>query len=112
MYELSFTGTNSAGWAGAIEAINDTNDEPLDLTGVYVTLTVQDGCNYTILRATSDEGIERPTASVIQWRFGPDQCRSLRPGRTYQVGCTLKTDGGTTQLFTGDLAWLDGEVAT
>jgi hypothetical protein len=32
-------------------------------------------------------------------------------GKTYRVGCRVTTEGGTFPLFTGTLAFLDGEFA-
>jgi hypothetical protein len=112
MYELQFTGTNSAGWSQAVELIDATTNQALEVPDDAVfELSVRDCCGSEVLNAkTGDSHLEFPEDNVVQWRFGPDDIGGLCAGNTYKVGCTVETNTGTVQLFIGSLSFIDGVV--
>lgn len=108
MYEMQLFATDDADWAVRIELTDDDTGLALDTTDIQFDLNVED-CGSSVLSAsTTDATIEVPETGTFQWRFTAAQMASLCPGRTYKVGCTMTTAGGTTQLFIGSLAILDG----
>jgi len=112
MYEVQFVATSSAGWAKAIQLIDATTNEPMeDIEDATFELDVRDSCGTQILtRSTADDTIERPSVDTIQWIFTPAEMAGKCRDRTYRVGMTMTTEGGTIQLFIGTLTLLDGEV--
>ena len=87
-------------------------DAQTDLDTALIEVEVQDRSNTALLEATTADGtITRPSSGKFQWVFTKAQLASLCPGTTYRVGCRFTTDGGTTALFTGSLAFLDGEIS-
>jgi len=112
MYEIQFTARSGVDWAEAIEMIDAGTNEPLDqIANARVDIEVSDYDDRMILTATTaDQTVRRPMAHVFQWRFPADQMRVLHHGTTYRVGCRVTTGGGTTELFSGTLAYLDGEL--
>lgn len=113
MYQVQFTATTSAGWAAAIAFTNDRTDMPMsELVDAAIELEVQSRYDRRELSASTADGtIQRPQAHIIQWRFTSEQMRNLRAGTTYEVGCLAITPGGKSQLFTGTLALIDGDVS-
>ena len=108
MYELQFFATDDADWAQRVDLINDTTNQPLDTTGVLFELEVSD-CGARLLFATTADGsIAIPETGTIQWRFSVAQMASLNIRNTYKVGCRMTNGTGTTQLFTGTLAFVGG----
>ena len=112
MYQVQFQATSSADWAESVELIdNDTNlalDVPVE---AEFNLSIGDRCWSGDFTASTDDGqITRPANNVIQWRFTPDNLNRFWPRGTYQVGLTMTTDGGTTQLLVGTLTIIDGIV--
>lgn len=109
-YLIDFTAYRGSDWAAAIEAINAETNRPYDLTGATIELTAR-GRGSRVLRASTEDGtIQLPQPHVLRWRFEPSQMGGLYPGMTYAVGCRVTTEGGSFTLFTGNLAYLDGEV--
>jgi len=113
MYELSLVAHSGVDWAQAIELINAETDRPLtEAAEALIEVQVSDRHDRTILNATSADGsVQRPNASVFQWRFTRDQMHSLREGRTYRIGCRLTVEGKSIQLFGGTLAYIDGDLS-
>ena len=112
MYDIQFFCTNSAGWAAAIELIDDETDLPLDVEpGAVFELAVKGPHGSPNLTASTDAGtIERPSPNVVQWRFTPERMTGLCAGNTYRVGLTATDSTGTVQFILGTLAVLDGVV--
>ena len=112
MYEMQFIASSSAGWAQAVELIDSTTNRPLDVPPEAVfELEIGDHCWTGDFRATTDDGsISRPKNNVIQWNFSRDQLRSYWLAKTYRVGLTMTTGGGTVQLLVGTLSIIDGIV--
>lgn len=109
-YEINFAALSGSDWAEIVEAIDDDTNLPLDLTGILIELQVRDRCNAVLLQAsTADSTIVIPETGKFQWVFPKEQMGGLCKGTTYQVGCRLTQDDQTTALFTGNLAYLDGE---
>lgn len=111
MYDIKFATVSGSDWAEIVEAINDDTNQPLtDIDTALIELQVQDRNNSPVLNAsTADGSITRPETGKFQWRFSKEQMSALCYGTTYRVGCRMTLDGKTTALFTGDLAYLDGE---
>ena len=110
MYEVQFFATDDADWAESIDLFDDDTREPLDTTGMAFVLGVTQGGSVLLSASTAAATIEVPETGVIQWRFTSTQLDALCPGTTYNVGCTVETIDGTTQVFTGTLAFIDGSV--
>jgi hypothetical protein len=112
MYDIQFVAYRGSDWAQAIEIIDAETNQPYDLSEALVELRVNDRFDRPILEAsTTDATVEFPEPHVMRWRFGKDQMRRWCDGKTYRVGCRVTTEGGTFPLFTGTLAFLDGEFA-
>lgn len=111
MYELTFYATDDADWAQRVELIDDDTGEALDTTGATFKLEVLD-CGSAALTASTDDATMDVVDGGLQWRFTPTQLGSLTRGNTYRLGCTMTTADGTTQLFIGSLALIDGGLAS
>ncbi len=110
-YELSFYATDDADWPVRIDLIDDDTGLALDTTGLAFDLAVSNcGSNY-LTASTNDLTIEVPETGTIQWRFTKEQMSGLDVRTTYNVGCTMTNAAGTTQLFVGTLAVLNGGFA-
>jgi hypothetical protein len=111
MYEVQLFATDDADWPVLIELTDDDTGLPLDTTDIVFEMAVSSrGTNY-LTATTEDNTIEVPVTGSIQWRFTKEQMASLCVGTTYQVGCTMTNGSGTTQLFVGSLAVLNGGFA-
>ena len=112
MYEASFIATSSADWAQSVELIDATTNLPLDIPDEATFKLAVDGPHgSSYLTASTEEGtITRPAPGVVNWHFTPSQMGRLCDGRTFQVGLTMTTTGGTVQLLRGTLSFLDGIV--
>lgn len=111
MYNVQFVATTSADWAEAIELTDASTNLALDVPDDAVfDLAIGPRC--WRFQASSEDGeITRPRDNVIQWQFSPAQLSSFcRGGRTFPVGLTMTTDGGTIQLLVGTLSIIDGVV--
>lgn len=103
----------------AVEIIDDTTNRPLDpaeVAAALIELRVNDDCNRAVLSAstvpTDGQSLITvpPGGSTFQWDFTKEEMARLCRGKTYAVGCRMTpSGGGTTQIFTGSLAYLDGE---
>lgn len=109
MYQTQFYATDDADWAESVELIDSQTSLPLaDAATAEFELRVSD-CGSAVLSASTAAGtIEKPKPHVVQWRFTAAQMASLRPRHTYQVGLTMTTNTGKTQLLVGTLAIIDG----
>lgn len=110
MYDAQFFATDDADWAESIDLFDDDTGEPLDTTGMAFVLGISRDGLVLLSASTAAATIEVPETGTIQWRFTPTQLGALDPGTTYTVGCTVETDDGITQVFTGTLAFIDGSV--
>lgn len=114
MYQIDFTATNSADWAQAIELVNvdsKCGDAPIIPDDAVFHLAVSGRCGSPFLKGSTEDGrIQRPRPDVIQWVFERSEMKALRPGTTYDIGLTITTAGGTAQLLTGTLSFIDGVV--
>jgi hypothetical protein len=110
-YELQFYATDDADWPVRVDLIDDDTGLALDTTDITFAIAVSNcGSNY-LTATTADDTIEVPETGTIQWRFTKAQMASLDVRKTYQVGCTMTNAAGTTQLFVGTLAVLNGGFA-
>jgi len=110
MYEVQFFATDDADWGASVELFDDDTDLPLDITGMTFSLGISEDGVVLLSASTDDSTIVSPDDGVIQWQFTPTQLGALCPGTTYNVGLTVETADGTTQLLTGTLALIDGSV--
>lgn len=113
-YELKFATLSGSDWAEIVEAINDDTNRPLSqIDSGLIEIHVRDSCDALVLSGSTDDGrITRPETGKFQWRFTREQMSGLRVGTTYRVGCRITPeDGSTSPLFTGSLAYIDGEFA-
>lgn len=109
MYQINFAATDDADWAQAFELIDATTNQALDeAEDATFELQVADRGTAMLTASSADSTIQKPETNVIQWRFTAAQMAALCIGKTYSVGCTMTTIGGTTQLFIGTLAIIDG----
>lgn len=114
MYDAIFSTTSSVGWSKSIELINADTNEPMVIEdGTQFELAVDDQYGCRRFTAGTDTGeLERPTPSVVQWRFTPQQISGLRDQRTYRCGLVLiQPSGARVQIFIGSLTILDGIVS-
>lgn len=111
MYDIKFATVSGVDWAEAIEAIDNNTNRPLsDIDTALIEIRVTDRCNAPVLSGSTDDGtITRPASGMFQWHFPKERMSGLCIGTTYRVGCRVILDGKTTPLFTGDLAYMDGE---
>lgn len=108
MYELQFFATDDADWAQRVDLIDDASNLPLATLGVLFELEVSEHGARRLFATTADNSIEIPEPGTIQWRFSVPQLRALDIRNTYKVGCRMTNGTGTTQLFTGTLAFVGG----
>lgn len=111
MYEIKFTAVSGGDWSEIIEAFDDATGAALtDIDTGEIQLQVQEACNNVVLNlTTADGGITRPESGQFQWVVPTASMGSFCPGKTYHVGCRhINDEGGTTMLFTGSLAYVDG----
>lgn len=112
MYDIKFATVTGSDWAEIIEAINDDTNGPLtDIDTGTIELQVQDRGNCVLFTlSTADATITRPETGKFQWRVATADMGSLCKGTTYRVGCRhINEEDQTTALFTGSLAYIDGE---
>jgi len=112
MYEIKFTTVTGSDWAERIECINDETGAALtDVDTGTIELQVQDRNSCVMFTlTTADSTITRPASGAFQWRRATADLSSLCKGTTYRVGCRhIDGSGATSALFTGSLAYLDGE---
>lgn len=108
MYQVRWFGTDDADFAKSIELIDATTNQPLDTTDADFNLQVSE-CGTSMLTASTDDAtIIIPETGTIQFTFTADQMNSLEPGTTYDVGLTMTTNTGKTQLLVGSLAIING----
>lgn len=103
--------TDDADWAVAIEIVDADTNELMDISSAAISfaLSVKDECDSVVLSASSDEAtITKPTNNSIQWAFTASQMSGLDTSTTYNVGLTMTTVTGTTQILVGTLAVVDG----
>lgn len=108
MYELQFFATDDADWAQRVDLIDDATNLPLTTSGVRFELEVSDCGARLLFATTADNSIQIPVAGTIQWRFTVAQMGALDIRNTYKLGCRMTNGSGTTQLFTGTLAFVGG----
>jgi len=108
MYELQFFATDDADWAQRVDLIDDATNLPLATAGVLFELEVSESGARRLFATTADNSIEIPQPGTIQWRFSVPQLAALDIRNTYRVGCRMTNGTGTTQLFTGTLAFVGG----
>lgn len=109
-YDVNFVTLSGSDWAEIVQAVDTDTNLPLDLTNVLIELAVRDRCNATLLRATTADGsITVPVVGQFQWIIPKERLGGLCIGTTYSVGCRMTLDNQTTALFTGQLAYIDGE---
>lgn len=108
MYELQFFATDDADWAQRVDLIDDATNQPLETAGVLFELEVSEHGARRLFATTADGSIAIPETGTIQWRFTPAQLGALDIRNTYRVGCRMTNGTGTTQLFTGTLAFVGG----
>lgn len=112
MYHATLATPSGSDWPLLVSVFNDETNEPLaELDGdALVEMQLQDRGGSVLLSATTDDGsITIPATGQCQWVFTYVQMRALCPGNTYSFACRMTTDGGTTTLLTGSLAYIDGE---
>lgn len=108
MYELQFFATDDADWAQRVDLIDDATNLPLATAGVLFELEVSDHGARLLFATTADNSIQIPETGTIQWRFTKEQMAALNIKNSYRVGCRMTNGTGTTQLFTGTLAFVGG----
>lgn len=111
MYQTQqWVATDDADWGVAIVIIDDSTNEPMDISAATTTFALNvSECGTSVLSASSDEAtITKPDDNTIQWVFTASQMGGLCPGTTYDVGLTMTTVTGTQQLIVGTLAIIDG----
>lgn len=114
MYDIKFTAVSGGDWSEIIEAIDDDTNLPLtDIDTGTIQLQVQSPSGSVMLNlSTADSTITRPESGQFQWVVSTASLSSFCTGTTYHVGCRhINEDGGTTALFTGSLAYVDGGYA-
>lgn len=114
MYEINFSVAKGSDWAEAIEFFDNGTNQPLTISGNDFELGVQDRNDCQMFTLSSEAGtITFPQPHIVSWRVTPTQLAGLCAGTTYRVGCRFTDDqGNIEQLFTGNLAVLDGEFTT
>lgn len=111
MYDIKFSTVTGSDWAERIECINDETNGPLtDIDTGTIELQVQDRNNCVMFTLSTDDGtITRAGEGSFQWRRATADMRNMCPGQ-FGVGCRHIDDlGATSSLFTGTLAYIDGE---
>lgn len=110
-YIISLSTDSGSDWSEAVELFNNDTNKPLsEIDDGLIEIVVRDRGNCTILSGSTDDGIiTRPATGVFQWTFPKDRLSCLCAGTTYSLGCRFTDETGTVSLFTGSLAYLDGE---
>lgn len=111
MYQVQFVASSSADWAAAVELIDASTNQPLDVpVDATFNLTIGGRCWSDFKANTADGKITRPADNIVQWRFSHDDIHRFWPRNTYDVGLTMTTTEGTIQLLIGTLSIIDGIV--
>jgi hypothetical protein len=101
--------SNREDWTVFYELTDGETGELIDLSGVdEITVHVRDKHGRS-LTATLGSGVTVVDTGVFSWTFTEAQMRTLQ-AKTYEVGCTLKSEDQTVQLLIGTLPVLDGIV--
>lgn len=110
-FTTNFDQSNKADWIIDISATDATPGatfgQDIDFTGASVLFVVADENGCTKLSATIGNGITQPTGTVLEVAFTESQMNALCAG-SYNVGCTYKINGITTQIFVGTVAIYNG----
>lgn len=110
-FTTNFDQSNKADWIIDISATDatpgDTFGDDIDFTGAAVLFVVADENGCTRLSATIGAGITQPSTTVLEVAFTETQMNALCAG-SYNVGCTYKINGITTQIFVGTVSIYNG----
>lgn len=114
MYDAKLSWPTGCDWPLRVEVRNDETNELLDTIApagsMVIEMQLQDQNNCVKINLTTADGsITVPSVGIFQWNVPLSTMRALCPGNTYRFGVRITTDGGTTPLMTGSLAYIDGE---
>lgn len=110
-YDINFVAYSGSDWAARVEAVDNDTNQPIDVTSMLIELVVKDRCGAIVVQATSADGsITKPGNGQFQWIIPKENLGGLCPGNAYRVGCRMTLTGFRAELFTGSLAYLDGEI--
>jgi hypothetical protein len=114
MYQVNFPAqSRDASWA-FIGMITDLDDNPIDLTGLTLVLSIRDKRGSIRLQAsTDDSSITILGLGVFRWFFTLQQMQTLAC-ETYQTGFTATTADltQTVQFFVGPLPIVTGNMTS
>ena len=112
MYLFQFpTQSNRASWHFTGQLI-DENDDPIDLTDMVLTIGVYDKDGCLKLTGSTDDGritYLDATTGTFDWVFTDTEMRGLCRG-TYSTGLIMSDGANVTQIGTGPLPVIDGNV--
>jgi hypothetical protein len=93
-------------------AVRDEANVLVDLSAAIIVLTVRDKQSQSavLVAKTADSTITVTGTGIFEWTFTEAQMRTVPVPREYNIGCTLKLNGTTRQLFVGTINVLDGIV--
>lgn len=109
MYQVQWSATDDAAFGKAIELFNTETNLPLtEATDADFNFAISSRGS-ELLTASSEAGtITKPMDHIVQFIFSAEQMACLCAGTTYEVGLTMTTNIGKTQLLVGSLAVIDG----
>ena len=111
MQDFKFTAVSGGDWAELMVGKVEGTSTPLtDIDTGEIQVQVQDKNGRVMLNLTTeDSSITRPAPGQFQWVVATADLGSFCTGETYHVGCRhLNGSGGTTVLWKGSLAYIDG----
>lgn len=103
--------TNREDWTETI-IVSDQNGSPIDISSSEIVVAIKDRERRCVALSgsKSDGTIAVHALGTFSWTFPASRTRALMAG-TYDVGCTITTNGVTSQLLVGSLPVIDGVVA-
>lgn len=109
MFQVQWSATDDAAFGKAVALFDDNTNQPLaDAADADFNFAISH-CGSSVLTASSEAGtITKPMSHIAQFIFSAEQMASLCPGTTYDVGLTMTTNVGKTQLLVGSLAVING----
>ncbi len=104
--------SNKATWKETFKLTDSEDGDAIDISGAEeITISIRDPKSRCILLtgSLSDGDITIVDDGTFQLLFDDDTMGALS-AKTYDIGCTIKIDGETTQLLVGKLPVVDGVV--
>lgn len=99
---------NNVTWDEALYFYDDETDQPIDLTGALITMTITDNNDCKVLTGSTTEGTIVLSNQVGTFQFNFNDTALNRLCGTYNVDIRMSRDGITRKLFRGTINIIEG----